>query len=82
MKNLLPANWPDPSSLTELVSDHDERYRGRGQRAGDFEPLAPPGVCDIEMPATPARVWRAIRDAGWSGALPQMPAEERGQRIE
>ena len=25
----LPASWPDPSSLTELVSDHDERYRGQ-----------------------------------------------------
>ena len=30
---LLPASWPDPSNLTELVSDRDERYRGRASAA-------------------------------------------------
>ncbi len=26
-----PATWPDPSILTELISDHDKRYRGAGR---------------------------------------------------
>ena len=29
-----------------------------------LDALAPLGVRDIEMPATPARIWRAICDAG------------------
>jgi len=29
-----------------------------------LDALAPVGVTHIDMPATPERVWRAIRDAG------------------
>jgi hypothetical protein len=35
------------------------------------------GIRHIEMPATPQRVWEAIRDAKRSGAADPLPAKRR-----
>jgi carbon-monoxide dehydrogenase large subunit len=33
-----------------------------------LDALAPLGVAELDMPATPERVWRAVRDARAGGA--------------
>ncbi len=69
---LLPASRPDPSSLTELASDRDERYRGlRDGRRGHASERS----CGCELNPVPSIA--ELRHArGFAGVKPFDPRHD------
>jgi hypothetical protein len=52
------SGFPSPENRRDLSSSNQ-----RFQRRSPPQRLAPLGVKNIDMPLTPERVWRAIRNA-------------------